>query len=221
MSYYKKNREALLKKAYNKCHNGGGKEKAAKYYQENKEEIKKKERNKYKNMSEDEKNVIRERSKNRYHKNKQKLKEIMQKIHKKKTEVTKKEFYESKEGIKLKDVIVDNIVVNGKVKGNNEIVKYYTGYIVDENVVPLALLLPVMSGWIKYFEIGGKNMSFKIEDDEVYLKYNEIWKKIKDMLSGVRLSSDVIYNDQYIKTKVKTFKMIKICLIMIKYLKKN
>ena len=172
-------------------------------------------------MSEDEKNVIRERSKNRYHKNKQKLKEIMQKIHKKKTEVTKKEFYESKEGIKLKDVIVDNIVVNGKVKGNNEIVKYYTGYIVDENVVPLALLLPVMSGWIKYFEIGGKNMSFKIEDDEVYLKYNEIWKKIKDMLSGVRLSSDVIYNDQYIKTKVKTFKMIKICLIMIKYLKKN
>ena len=29
-----------------------------------------------------------------------------------------------------------------------------------------------MSGWIKYFENGGKNMSFKIEDDEVYLKYN-------------------------------------------------
>ena len=105
----------------------------------------------------------------------------------------------------MKDVIVDNIAVNGKVKGNNEIVKYYIGYIVDENVVPLALLLPVMSGWIKYFEIGGKNMSFKIEDDEVYLKYNEIWKKIKELV----VSSDVIYNDQYIKTKVKTFKMIK------------
>ena len=29
-----------------------------------------------------------------------------------------------------------------------------------------------MSGWIKYFENGGKNMSFKIEDDEVCLKYN-------------------------------------------------
>ena len=51
-------------------------------------------------------------------------------------------------------------------------------------------------------------MSFKIEDDEVYLKYNEIWEK-KDMLSGIRLGSDIIYNDQYIKTKVKTFKMIK------------
>ena len=41
------------------------------------------------------------------------------------------------------------------------------------------LLLPQMSGWIKYFENGGKNMRFKIEDDEVYLKYNEIWNKIR------------------------------------------
>ena len=61
-------------------------------------------------------------------------------------EVTKKEFYESKEGIKLKDVIVDNIIVSEKVKRNNEIVKYYIGYIVDDNVIPLVLLLPVMSG---------------------------------------------------------------------------
>ena len=42
MSYYKKNREMLLKKTYNKYHNLGGKEKARKYYQENKEEIKEK-----------------------------------------------------------------------------------------------------------------------------------------------------------------------------------
>ena len=52
-------------------------------------------------------------------------------------------------------------------------------------------------------------MSFKIEDDEVYLKYNEIWKKIKDLLSGIRLSSDIIYNDLCIKTKARNFKMVK------------
>ena len=69
MNYYWKNREVLLKKAHNKYHHLGGKQKAAEYYQENKEEIKKKERNKYRSMSEDEKDVIRERSKNRYHKN--------------------------------------------------------------------------------------------------------------------------------------------------------
>ena len=73
-----------------------------------------------------------------------------------------------------------------------------------------------MSGWIKYFQNCGKNMNFKIEDNEVYLKYNEIWSKIKDLLSGIKLSSDIIYNDKYIKIKVKTFKMVKICLILIK-----
>ena len=42
MSYYNKNKEVLLEKAYDKYHNGGGKERAKKYNQENKEEIKKK-----------------------------------------------------------------------------------------------------------------------------------------------------------------------------------
>ena len=31
-----------------------------------------------------------------------------------------------------------------------------------------------MSGYIKYFNNGGKKMSFKIEDESVYLKYTEI-----------------------------------------------
>ena len=34
-------------------------------------------------------------------------------------------------------------------------------------------------------------------------------EKIKALLSSIRLSSDVVYNDQYIKTKVKTFKIVK------------
>ena len=51
MSYYWFNREELLKKANEKYHNKGGKEKAAKYYQDNKEAIKEKARNKYKNLT--------------------------------------------------------------------------------------------------------------------------------------------------------------------------
>ena len=34
-----------------------------------------------------------------------------------------------------------------------------------------------MSGYIKYFYDEGRNMSFKIEDDTVLVKYNEIWEK--------------------------------------------
>ena len=44
--------------------------------------------------------------------------------------MTKKEFYECKEGIKLKDVIFNNIIVSEKVKTNRENAlhsKYYIG----------------------------------------------------------------------------------------------
>ena len=35
-----------------------------------------------------------------------------------------------------------------------------------------------MTGYIKYFENGGKNMSFVMKDDDVLDKYNEIWDMI-------------------------------------------
>ena len=56
-----------------------------------------------------------------------------------------------------------------------------------------------MSGYIKYFDNGGK-----IEEESVYLKYAEIWDKIKSVLN-VKVHSQPIYNDKYIKTKVKAF----------------
>ena len=61
-----------------------------------------------------------------------------------------------------------------------------------------------MSGYIKYFENGEKCMSFKIEDESAYIKYNQIWNRIKELLS-VKFYSDPIYDDKYIKFKVKTF----------------
>ena len=59
--------------------------------------------------------------------------------------VSKKKFYESKQGIKLNDIIIKNIVASNKIKINDKVVKYYIGYIVDDNVIPLILLLPIMS----------------------------------------------------------------------------
>ena len=61
-----------------------------------------------------------------------------------------------------------------------------------------------MSGFIKYFKDGGKNMSFKTEDKDIYSKYSEICNKDKKLL-GVKFSSPPIYNEEYIKTKVKIF----------------
>ena len=40
-----------------------------------------------------------------------------------------------------------------------------------------------MSRYIKYFENGGRKMSFEIKNDDVLNKYNEIWKKVKKTLN--------------------------------------
>ena len=58
-----------------------------------------------------------------------------------------------------------------------------------------------MSGYIKYFENGGKNMSFVIKDDNVLVKYNEIWNKIKNRLNIKRHSMPAC-DEKYIKAKV-------------------
>ena len=49
MSYYWFNREELLKKANEKYHNKGGKQKAGEYYKKNKEAIKEKQETSIKN----------------------------------------------------------------------------------------------------------------------------------------------------------------------------
>ena len=47
-------------------------------------------------------------------------------------------------------------------------------------------------------------MSFKIEDKDVYLKYHEILNNTKSILN-VDFHSQPIYDDKYIKPKVKKF----------------
>ena len=79
--------------------------------------------------------------------------------------VNKKEFHKSKQQIDLMSVNVDQIVVSDKFKHDNESLKYFIGYHKDEIVKPLCIILPQMSGYIKYFKNGGKNISLLIKDD--------------------------------------------------------
>ena len=102
-------------------------------------------------------------------------------------------------------VDINNIAVSNKIKNNNDTSKYFIGYLngIDE-INLLCIILPQMSGYIKYFGNGGKNMSFRIEDESVHIKYNQIWNKIKELFNG-KFYSDPIYDERYIKAKVKTF----------------
>ena len=119
--------------------------------------------------------------------------------------MNKKDCHASEKAIPLNSVNTNNIVISYRVKHNDDSYKYFIGYLHDDGVIrPLCVTLPQMNGYIKYFENGGTNMSFKIEEDSVYLKYTEIWNKIRSILN-VKFHSQPIYDDKYIKIKVKTY----------------
>ena len=75
---------------------------------------------------------------------------------------------------------------------NGEGFNCFIGYLVDEIVKPLCIILLQMDGYIKYFENGSKNMSFFIKDDKVWDKYNNIWDVIKNKLN-IKFHSESVY----------------------------
>ena len=70
--------------------------------------------------------------------------------------LNKKKFHKSEEPIDILSVDLDQIVVFYKFKHNGEGFKHFIGYLEDEIVKPLCIILPQMSGYIKYFENGSK-----------------------------------------------------------------
>ena len=89
--------------------------------------------------------------------------------------VNKKEFHKSKQPIDLMSVNINQIVVSDRFKHSD-----------------------------KYFENGGKNLSFMVKDDNVLDKYNKIWDKIKEKLN-IKFHSEPVYDETYIKVKVREF----------------
>ena len=91
-------------------------------------------------------------------------------------EVNKKEFYSSKEAILSDSIDLSKIVVSKKWKIDDKTYKYFCRYLNNDVIKPYDVILPQMNGYIKYFDDGGKNMSFVTDDEKVYEKYNEIWE---------------------------------------------
>ena len=108
-------------------------------------------------------------------------------------EVNKKDFYLFKSAISLNDVDVSKIVVSNKWKTNDITTKFFIGYMNDDAIRPLCIILPQMSGFIKYFEDYSKNMSFVTDDVSVYAEYSEVWDKVKKLLK-LQFTTDPICN---------------------------
>ena len=95
-------------------------------------------------------------------------------------EVGKKKFYSSKEAILLDSVDLSKIVVSSRYKINLRI--FFCGYLNNNSIKPLCVILPQVDGYIKYFDDDGKNMSFLTDDEKIYEKYNKIWEVIRKLL---------------------------------------
>ena len=143
--------------------------------------------------------------------------------------LNKKKFHRSKEPIDLLSVDLDQIVVSYKFKDNGEGFKHFIGYQKGETVKPLCIILPQMSGYIKYFEnfdlwILIKKIIRKVylEECRYRIKKRQMPKFIKDKLkldldsdldSGLDLDSDV-------ESKSDAKLMTNLILILIMILKK-
>ena len=124
-------------------------------------------------------------------------------------EVNKKKFFSSKQAIPLDSADLNKIVVSKKWKINNATHKYLCGYLNDDVIQPLCVVLPQMNGYIKYFDDGGKNISFVTDDEEIYEKYNEIWEVVRK-LSKLDFTVGPVRDDKYkyIVAKLKIFNRI-------------
>ena len=109
---------------------------------------------------------------------------------------------------------MSKIVVSSRGKLNDTTYKYFCGYLNNDTtgssssehiIMPLCVILPQMNGYIKYFDDGGKNMSFVTDDKQVYEKYDEIWNVVKGLLK-LKFAASPIRNDNYILAKLKIFK---------------
>ena len=122
-------------------------------------------------------------------------------------EVNKREFYSSKQAISLDSVDLYKIVVSKKWKINDTTYKHICGYLNNDTIQPLCVILPQMDGYIKYFDDGRKNMSFVPDDEKIYEKYNEIWEVIRNLLK-IDFTVSPVRDYIYLVAKLKMFNKI-------------
>ena len=85
-------------------------------------------------------------------------------------------------------------------------IKYrFIGYNDDDVIRPLCIKLPQMIWYVKSIR-SNMTMSFKISDKQFLKKYNQIYKKVKNLLN-IKFDSVPVYgdNDKYINAKIKIY----------------
>ena len=94
----------------------------------------------------------------------------------------KTEFYKNKKVFQIDDIDVNKILVSKKEPyGKNNSLIYFIGYNDNDVIRPLCSRLSKTIGYINEFN-ENKNtiiMSLGVNDEQLFKKYNKIWKKLR------------------------------------------
>ena len=83
--------------------------------------------------------------------------------------------------------------------------KYFVGYNNNDNIIPLCIKLPQMTGYSRKFNENA-TMFFIVKDKKLLKKYSKIWETTEGLMK-ITFESKPIYGEdvKYIKTKIKTY----------------
>ena len=115
-------------------------------------------------------------------------------------------FYKNKAINSIEDIDVNNISGSKKEPyGNKNSFKYFIGYNDNDVIRSLCVRLPQMSGYARKFNENG-TMSFIVKDKKLLKKYIKICETIEGLMK-INFKSKPVYadDDEYIKTKIKTY----------------
>ena len=118
----------------------------------------------------------------------------------------KNNFFKGKKINNIEDIDVNNILVSKKEPyGTKNSHKYFIGYNDNDNIRPLCIRLPQMTGYARKFDENA-TMSFIVKDKQLLKKCTKIWETIEGLMK-INLESKLVYGDdnKYIKTKIKTY----------------
>ena len=118
----------------------------------------------------------------------------------------KSTFYKNKAINNIEDINVNNILVSKKEQyGTKNSHKYFIGYNDNDNIRPLCIRLPQMTGYARKFNENA-TMSFIVKDKKLLKKYTKIWETIEELMK-INFESKPVYgdDDKYIKRKIKTY----------------
>ena len=105
--------------------------------------------------------------------------------------------------ILIDNIDVSKIVVSNKISFGKNDFKYFSDYKNAKKIRPLCIFLPKMSVYRRDFD-KTKCMSFLIKDEKLLEKYNEICKKVSNIIKK-EFDSNHVYNEKYIKIKIKSY----------------